>query len=118
MGRTPRDKYMGKLSLISTLSKYGDNILRPIDYEREYVQRLLPTLEEPKPLEEVAVEEPVSNTEETEKPANETAEQPETENEHRTGRSAREHGVNRLTIRIMPCGKHLIPRKGDIPDDG
>ena len=79
VGRTPRDKYMGKVVIDIDLIKYGDNILRPIDYEREYVQRLLPTLEEPKPLEEVAVEEPVSNTEETEKPANETAEQPETE---------------------------------------
>lgn len=52
VGRTPRDKYLGKVVIDIDLIKYDDNILRPQDYEREYVQRLLPTLETPKPLDD------------------------------------------------------------------
>jgi 2-amino-4-hydroxy-6-hydroxymethyldihydropteridine diphosphokinase len=44
VGRTPRDKYLGKMVIDIDLLKYNDNILRPQDYERDYVQRLLPTL--------------------------------------------------------------------------
>lgn len=47
VGRTPRDKYLGKVVIDIDLIKYGDNILRPQDYEREYVQRLLSTIEIP-----------------------------------------------------------------------
>ncbi len=51
VGRTPRDKYLGKVVIDIDLIKYGDNILRPQDYEREYVQRLLETIEIPEPAE-------------------------------------------------------------------
>lgn len=41
VGRTPRDKYMGKVIIDIDLLKYNDKILRPEDFEREYVQQLL-----------------------------------------------------------------------------
>src|SRR5690554_6801968 len=49
VGRTPRDKYLGKVVIDIDLVKYGDKILRPDDFEREYVQRLLATMEMPEP---------------------------------------------------------------------
>ncbi|NLX66897.1 MAG: 2-amino-4-hydroxy-6-hydroxymethyldihydropteridine diphosphokinase [Bacteroidales bacterium] len=44
VGRTPRDKYLGKMIIDIDLIQYEDQILRPQDYEREYVQQLLSTL--------------------------------------------------------------------------
>ena len=44
VGRTPRDKYLGRMIIDIDLIQYGDRILRPQDYERDYVQQLLPTL--------------------------------------------------------------------------
>lgn len=41
IGRTPKDKYQGKVVIDIDLLKYGEEILRPQDYEREYVQQLL-----------------------------------------------------------------------------
>ena len=49
VGRTPRDKYLGKVVIDIDLVKNGDKILRPDDFEREYVQRLLATMEMPEP---------------------------------------------------------------------
>ena len=41
MGRHSRDKETGKVVIDIDLLLYGDLILRPEDYEREYVQQLL-----------------------------------------------------------------------------
>ncbi|HHU26726.1 MAG TPA: 2-amino-4-hydroxy-6-hydroxymethyldihydropteridine diphosphokinase [Bacteroidales bacterium] len=56
VGRTPRDKYVGKMVIDIDLVKYGDAILRPKDYEREYVQHLLGTMDLPE--EEVTIPQP------------------------------------------------------------
>ncbi len=47
VGRSPKDKYLGKVIIDIDLVKYNDEILRPQDYQREYVQQLLPSLETP-----------------------------------------------------------------------
>ena len=73
VGRTPRDKYLGKVVIDIDLIKYGDNILRPQDYEREYVQRLLETIEIPEPAE--APEEGGGNN--TDANSHETADAPQ-----------------------------------------
>jgi 2-amino-4-hydroxy-6-hydroxymethyldihydropteridine diphosphokinase len=44
MGRQPRDKDTGKVIIDIDLLQYGDEILRPDDYERAYVQALLTRL--------------------------------------------------------------------------
>jgi len=44
MGRQPRDKESGKVVIDIDLLQYGDEILRPEDYERAYVQELLTRL--------------------------------------------------------------------------
>jgi 2-amino-4-hydroxy-6-hydroxymethyldihydropteridine diphosphokinase len=44
VGRTPRDKYLGRMIIDIDLIQYEDRVLRPQDYERDYVQQLLPTL--------------------------------------------------------------------------
>ena len=44
MGRQPRDKEEGKVVIDIDLLQYGDDILRPEDYERAYVQALLTQL--------------------------------------------------------------------------
>jgi len=44
VGRTPRDKYLGRMIIDIDLIQYDNRILRPQDYERDYVQQLLPTL--------------------------------------------------------------------------
>ncbi|MDO5522440.1 MAG: 2-amino-4-hydroxy-6-hydroxymethyldihydropteridine diphosphokinase [Bacteroidia bacterium] len=41
MGRQPRDKESGKVIIDIDLLQYGDQILRPEDFEKEYVQALL-----------------------------------------------------------------------------
>lgn len=41
VGRTPRDKKTGRVVIDIDLIKYDDEILRPEDYERSYVQELL-----------------------------------------------------------------------------
>ncbi|MFA7493566.1 MAG: 2-amino-4-hydroxy-6-hydroxymethyldihydropteridine diphosphokinase [Proteiniphilum sp.] len=43
VGRTPRDKYLGRMIIDIDLIQYEDRILRPQDYERDYVQQLLST---------------------------------------------------------------------------
>lgn len=45
VGRSPRDKYLGKVVIDIDLIRYNDEILRPADFQREYVQQLLPDLE-------------------------------------------------------------------------
>ena len=65
VGRTPRDKYLGKVIIDIDLLKYNDKILRPEDYEREYIQQLLAIFEIPEPkVEEPIVEEPTSTEKE------------------------------------------------------
>lgn len=49
VGRTPKDKYQGKVVIDIDLLKYGEDILRPQDFEREYVQQLLSTFVIPEP---------------------------------------------------------------------
>jgi len=44
VGRTPRDKYLGRMIIDIDLIQYETRILRPQDYERDYVQQLLSTL--------------------------------------------------------------------------
>ncbi len=44
MGRQPRDKEAGKIVIDIDLLQYGDEILRPDDYARAYVQALLTQL--------------------------------------------------------------------------
>lgn len=44
VGRTPRDKYLGRMIIDIDLIQYEDKLLRPQDYERDYVQQLLSTL--------------------------------------------------------------------------
>ncbi|MDI9605555.1 MAG: 2-amino-4-hydroxy-6-hydroxymethyldihydropteridine diphosphokinase [Bacteroidota bacterium] len=56
VGRSPRDKYVGKMVIDIDLVKYGNTILRPKDYEREYVQHLLATMDLPE--EEVTTTQP------------------------------------------------------------
>lgn len=46
VGRSPRDKYLGKVIIDIDLIKYNDEILRPQDYQRDYVQQLLSAFEE------------------------------------------------------------------------
>lgn len=77
VGRTPRDKYLGKVVIDIDLVKYGDNILRPQDFEREYVQRLLPTLDTPKPLVEEVKEDAVPMDDVTETPIKDLTDKPE-----------------------------------------
>ena len=43
VGRTPKDKYLKRVIIDIDLIVYGDEVLRPNDYEREYVQHLLET---------------------------------------------------------------------------
>lgn len=44
MGRSPKDKALGKVIIDIDLIKYGDEVLRPQDFERDYVQHLLQAL--------------------------------------------------------------------------
>lgn len=43
VGRTPKDKYLGKVVIDIDLIVYNEEILRPEDYQRAYVQELLST---------------------------------------------------------------------------
>ena len=45
VGRSPRDKYSGKVIIDIDLIQYNNNILRPGDFQRNYVQLLLATLQ-------------------------------------------------------------------------
>ena len=49
VGRTPRDKYLGKVIIDIDLIKYNEEILRPLDFQREYVQQLLSAFSETPP---------------------------------------------------------------------
>jgi 7,8-dihydro-6-hydroxymethylpterin-pyrophosphokinase len=44
VGRTPKDKYLGKVVIDIDLIKYDNEILRPEDFQREYVQQLLSSM--------------------------------------------------------------------------
>lgn len=41
LGRLPKDKELGRVIIDIDLIQYGDEILRPEDYEKNYVQELL-----------------------------------------------------------------------------
>ena len=43
VGRSPKDKYLKRVIMDIDLIVYGDEVLRPDDYEREYVRYLLNT---------------------------------------------------------------------------
>ena len=45
VGRSPKDKYQGKVVIDIDLIQYDDNILRPEDFERNYVQQLLASIQ-------------------------------------------------------------------------
>lgn len=47
VGRSPRDKYIGKVIIDIDLIRYNDEILRPEDFQREYLQQLLTTFTPP-----------------------------------------------------------------------
>lgn len=47
VGRSPRDKYQGKVIIDIDLIRYNDEILRPEDFQREYLQQLLTTFTPP-----------------------------------------------------------------------
>lgn len=47
VGRSPRDKYLGKVIIDIDLIRYNEEILRPVDFQREYVQQLLSTFDTP-----------------------------------------------------------------------
>ncbi|MDD4778099.1 MAG: 2-amino-4-hydroxy-6-hydroxymethyldihydropteridine diphosphokinase [Fermentimonas sp.] len=49
VGRTPKDKYMGKVVIDIDLLKYDEEILRPQDFEKDYVQQLLADFVIPEP---------------------------------------------------------------------
>ncbi len=51
VGRSPKDKYLGKVVIDIDLLKYNEEILRPQDYEREYIQQLLTIFEIEEPAE-------------------------------------------------------------------
>ncbi len=44
VGRSPKDKYIGKVIIDIDLLQYNNEILRPVDLERDYVRQLLVTL--------------------------------------------------------------------------
>jgi 2-amino-4-hydroxy-6-hydroxymethyldihydropteridine diphosphokinase len=43
VGRSPKDKYLGRVIIDIDVIKCGDEVLRPNDYNREYMQELLVT---------------------------------------------------------------------------
>ncbi len=52
VGRTPRDKYQGKVIIDIDILMYGDDVIRPQDLEKEYIQQLLAIFEIPEFVEE------------------------------------------------------------------
>ena len=56
VGRTPRDKYQGKVIIDIDILMYGDDVIRPQDLEKEYIQQLLAIFEIPEFVEEETVE--------------------------------------------------------------
>jgi 2-amino-4-hydroxy-6-hydroxymethyldihydropteridine diphosphokinase len=63
VGRTPKDKYLGKVVIDIDLIKYGDDILRPLDYEREYVQQLIGTFDTLSPSDSDSASDSASDSE-------------------------------------------------------
>ncbi len=61
VGRSPKDKYSGKVIIDIDLIQYNNNILRPDDFERNYVQQLLATLQ-PENVSATTDTPPVENT--------------------------------------------------------
>lgn len=47
VGRTSKDKYNGKVIIDIDILKFGDEIIRPQDFEKEYIQQLLAIFEIP-----------------------------------------------------------------------
>ncbi|MDR0422732.1 MAG: 2-amino-4-hydroxy-6-hydroxymethyldihydropteridine diphosphokinase [Proteiniphilum sp.] len=50
VGRSPRDKFLGRVIIDIDLIKYRDRILRPEDFRKDYIQKLLISLP---PLEDI-----------------------------------------------------------------
>lgn len=75
VGRTPKDKYLGKVIIDIDLIKYNEEILRPMDFQREYVQQLLSAFPDPLPADIISAKEspsdeiPPAISTETETPA-------------------------------------------------
>lgn len=63
VGRTPRDKYQGKVLIDIDILMYGDDVIRPQDLEKEYIQQLLAIFEIPEFVETEEVEETVETQE-------------------------------------------------------
>ena len=55
VGRTPKDKYLGKVVIDIDLIKYNEDVLRPQELEKEYIQQLLANFEIPEEVEETEV---------------------------------------------------------------
>src|SRR5690554_2563240 len=47
VGRTPKDKYQGKVVIDIDMIKFGDEIIRPQELDKEYIQQLLANFEIP-----------------------------------------------------------------------
>lgn len=66
VGRTPKDKFQGKVIIDIDILTYGDDVIRPQDIEKEYIQQLLAIFEIPDFTEIEEVDES-TKTEETTK---------------------------------------------------
>ena len=64
VGRTPKDKYRGKVVIDIDMIQFGDEVLRPQDLEKEYIQQLLANFEIPE-QEEVTDSEEAAKVEDT-----------------------------------------------------
>lgn len=63
VGRTLKDKYQGKVIIDIDILKYDDEVIRPQDLEREYVQQLLAIFEIPEFVETEEIVETEDNIE-------------------------------------------------------
>lgn len=68
VGRTPKDKYLGKVVIDIDLIKYNEDVLRPQELEKEYIQQLLANFEIPEEVEEIEVTVEADETIKTEDP--------------------------------------------------
>ncbi|TAH61273.1 MAG: hypothetical protein EWM46_05780 [Fermentimonas caenicola] len=65
VGRTPKDKYQGKVVIDIDLLKYGEEILRPQDFEKEYIQQLLAIFVIPEPTNQTTSPDELDSLEES-----------------------------------------------------
>ena len=63
VGRTSRDKYQGKVIIDIDILMYGDDVIRPQDLEKEYIQQLLAIFEIPEFVETEEIVETEDNIE-------------------------------------------------------